>query len=133
MNGFKKFMMAIWELPQNALGFMVKKICKATPYTTYKDVNVYSWKNKGGMSLGRYIFVPITHENPTADWVQEYIKHEYGHSMQSRYLGWFFLFVIGLPSFVWASCFEWYRKKTGMSYYDFYTEASADFLGEVKR
>lgn len=133
MSKFKKFMMATWELPQNTIGFIVKKICKATPYTTYMDANVYSWKNNGGMSLGKYIFVPFKNEDPEVDWVQEYIKHEYGHSVQSKYLGWLFLLVIGLPSLVWAGCFEWYRKKTGMSYYDFYTESSADFLGGVKR
>lgn len=133
MGKFKNFMMYTWELPQNVLGVIAKNIFKATPYTTYMDATVYSWKNKGGMSLGKYIFVPIKEEDPTADWVQEYIKHEYGHTVQSKYLGWFFLFIIGLPSLVWAGCFEWYRKKTGMSYYDFYTESSADFLGGVKR
>lgn len=129
----KDFVKAIWEFPQNTLGFIVKKICKATHYTTYKDAAVYSWKIDSGMSLGKYIFVPFAEEEPTAFNVQRYIKHEYGHTMQSKYLGWFYLLIIGLPSLIWAGCFEWYRKKKGVSYYSFYTESWADELGEVER
>lgn len=129
----KNFIKAIWEFPQNILGFIVKKIYRATPYTTYKDANVYSWKNGGGISLGKYICVPFKDEDPASFKVQQYIKHEYGHTIQSKYLGWFYLLIIGLPSLIWAGCFEWYREKTGASYYDFYTESSADRLGEVER
>lgn len=130
---FKNFLMYTWQLPQNAVGLIVKKIFKAKPYTTYKDAHVYSWTNRGGISLGKYIFVPFKDEDPTVFRVQQYIKHEYGHTVQSKYLGWFYLLVIGLPSLVWAGCFDWYRKKTGTSYYAFYTEQSADFLGGVYR
>lgn len=130
---FKSFMMSVWQLPQYVVGFIVKKVCKATPYTTYKDTNVYSWNIDGGLSLGKYIFVPY-HSNvkPTTKRVQEYIKHEYGHTIQSKYLGWFYLLIIALPSLIWAGCFEGYRKKTGTSYYDFYTEKWANRLGDVE-
>ena len=129
----KNIIKAVWEFPQNALGFMVKKICKATLYTTYKDANVYSWNILGGMSLGKYIFLPYAKTVPLGYYVMQDIKHEYGHTIQSKYLGWFYLFVIGLPSLIWAQCFEWYRKKTGKSYYSFYTEKSADKLGGIVR
>ena len=127
------FIKTTWEFPQNALGCIVRKVVGAKPYTTYQSTNVYSWKLKGGMSLGKYIFVPYVEEDPMTYNVQQFIKHEYGHTIQSKYLGWFYLFVIGLPSIIWAGCFEWYRKKTGMSYYDFYTERTADRLGGVER
>ena len=131
---FKEFIKATWEFPQNALGFIVNRIYKATPYTTYKDANVYSWKQNGGMSLGKYIFVPFENTiDPTLYGIQEYIKHEYGHTIQSKYLGWFYLLVIGLPSIIWCSCFEGYRVRTGKSYYDFYTESWANKLGGVDR
>lgn len=130
---FKKFIEFVWKFPQNMTGLIVKKIFKAKPYTTYKDANVYTWKLKGGVSLGKYIFVPFEKEDPTSYAVQQYIKHEYGHTVQSKYLGWFYLLVIGLPSIVWAGCFKWYRKKTGKSYYWFYTEKWADKLGGVER
>lgn len=130
---FKNIIMEVWQLPQNILGFIVKKLYAATPYTTHNNVNVYSWNNLGGISLGKYIFVPFHKASPNTNGVQRYIRHEYGHCVQSRYLGWFYLIVIGLPSITWAGCFEWYRKKTGTSYYDFYTEKWADKLGGVNR
>jgi hypothetical protein len=128
----KKIIRSIWEFPQNALGFIVKKICEATPYTEYKDATVYSWNIRGGMSLGKYIFVPFSNLDPNTFMVQQYIKHEYGHTRQSKYLGWLYLLVIGLPSLVWAQCFDNYRERTGKSYYSFYTERWANKLGGVK-
>lgn len=124
----KNFIKAIWEFPQNAVGFIVKKICKATPYTTYHDATVYVWNINGGLSLGKYIFITRKY----GDRIEEVIKHEYGHTIQSKYLGWFYLLVIALPSLIWAGCFDWYRQKTGKSYYDFYTEKWANKLGGVE-
>lgn len=127
------FIKTTWELPQNALGLMVKKVCKAAPYTTYKDAKVYTWGINGGVSLGKNIFVPFRIAPPSNSGVQQFIKHEYGHRIQSKYLGWFYLLVIGLPSLIWSQCFQKYRDKTGKSYYDFYTEKWADKLGGVDR
>ena len=142
----KNIIKAVWELPQNALGAIVKKVCKADPLPYYKDyrgANVYSWKINGGISLGKYIFVPFTYDGvgyqipngqfASVAYVERVVKHEYGHTIQSKYLGWLYLLVIGLPSLIWANCFEWYRQKTGKSYYDFYTEKWADRLGGVER
>lgn len=127
----KKFIKATWELPQNMLGAIVKKIFKAKYHSTYNGAKVHTWKVLGGMSLGNYIFIyePIVDRT----YGKNMIKHEYGHTRQSKYLGWFYLLVIGLPSLIWAWCFEGYRKRTGMSYYDFYTEKWADKLGGVER
>ena len=136
----KNFIMSIWELPQNALGLIVKKVCDAEPIIMYKDATVHAWKLSGGMSLGKYIFVPFTPELLTPagffiskKYAEKLIKHEYGHTIQSKYLGWLYLLIIGLPSLIWANCFEKYREKTGKSYYSFYTEKWADKLGEVER
>ena len=68
----------IWQLPQNLLGLLLRAYCKGND-KIYKDVivrksNVIS----GGISLGRYIIV-----NPCFD--ENVIKHEYGHSVQSKY------------------------------------------------
>lgn len=131
------FIKATWELPQNALGAAVKKICKAEIYATYKDATVYCWKLYSGMSLGKYIFVPSYYMKTPPDKMHpsilHTIKHEYGHTVQSKYLGWLYLLVIGAPSLIWAQCFMRYRAKTKMSYYDFYTEKWADRLGGVER
>lgn len=127
-----KFIQYTWELPQNIVGVIIKHIFKATPYTTYKDATVYSWSIKGGLSLGKHIFIPFKDTDSGAENVQEYIKHEYGHTEQSKRLGWLYLPVIVLPSLVWAGYFKWY-KKTNKSYYWFYTEKWADKLGGVER
>jgi hypothetical protein len=71
----------------------------------------------GGISLGKYII--LSHDDIDS------IKHEYGHSVQSRYLGWLYLLVIGLPSLLWAMFYK------GDDYYKFYTEKNADKLGGV--
>ncbi len=100
-------------------------------------VKVYLWNNSGGMSLSNTIFLPkasfpVTLQ-PWKKWQKDYLLHEYGHTLQSRKLGWLYLFVIGLPSIIWAGCFDNYRKKHNKSYYSFYTERWADELGGVKR
>lgn len=137
---FKNIIFSTWQLPQHILGAIVKKVCKAKLITTYKEATVYSWNMPGGMSLGKYIFVPFTGEllTPAGFFIsiamaRQLIKHEYGHTKQSKILGWLYLIVIGLPSLIWANCFVGYRERTGKSYYSFYTEKWADKLGEVER
>lgn len=122
----KNFLKAIWELPQNVVGFIVKKACEARCVMVFDDADVYAWDINSGLSLGKYIFVDdIKNVNR--------VKHEYGHRLQSKKLGWFYLLVIGLPSFLWSWCGNGYRKKTGKSYYGFFTESWADKLGGVNR
>lgn len=116
----------LWQLPQNLLGYIVKKLFRAGYYCKYQDAEVCRWKMRSGLSLGKYIFVP----NGVG---LNYIKHEYGHCVQSKYLGWLYLLVIGLPSIVWAGCFEKYRKKHNVSYYAFYTEKWANKLGGIDK
>ncbi len=60
------------------------------------------------------------------------LVHEYGHTVQSLILGPLYLFVIGLPSIVWmrvAPLARW-RRRSGTSYYAFYPERWANWLGE---
>lgn len=115
----------LWQLPQNFLGAVVKSFTGAKHICNYNEAKLHSWKLKGGLSLGKYIFIP-------KGVGVNYIKHEYGHTLQSKYLGWFYLIVIGLPSIIWAGCFEGYRKKHKVSYYAFYTEKWANKLGGVE-
>lgn len=125
-----------WELLQSIIALFVMLIFSAKPCGEYKEAKLYTWRNYGGMSLGRYIFLPKGFANykpdTTSDYQLNYIKHEYGHSIQSAYLGPLYIFIIGLPSLIWAGCFENYRKKHNVSYYAFYTESWADKLGGAK-
>ena len=124
----KKILHFIWGLPQNIIGGIMWLIfSRHNPHKKYKNAYVCEMPNKlGSVSLGMFIFVTnINNENT--------IKHEYGHSIQSMILGPLYLFVIGIPSAVWAGCFEKYRRKHHKSYYSFFCEKWADKLGGVVR
>lgn len=112
----------MWQLPQNALGLLLRLIYKGTDSEYESSLVRRSTKMRGGISLGRYIIVSQWSSSTT-------IMHEYGHCRQSQMLGWLYLIVVGLPSLVWAGIHE----RTGKSYYWFYTEKWADRLGNVKR
>lgn len=120
----KKSLLILWQAPQMLVGYLVKKFTKATKVGDHYTYNLTS----GSVSLGEYVFLCPAHQNS-----EEVLKHEKGHSKQSRILGWFYLLVIGLPSIVWARCFEEYRQKHNINYYSFYTEKWADKLGGVDR
>lgn len=106
------------------LGLLVKVFTKARKVEGHYEYNVRS----GSVSLGEYIFLCPSHWHD-----KETLQHENGHRIQSRKLGWLYLFVIGIPSIIWASCFEGYRKKHDIDYYDFYTERWANNLGGVTK
>lgn len=121
-----KILRFIWGLPQNIIGSILYIILSRKNETrVYNNSYVCEFPNKyGSVSLGMFIFVNNITDIKT-------IKHEYGHTRQSNYLGWLYLIIIGLPSIIWAGCFERHRKKHNISYYAFYTERWANKLGGV--
>ena len=122
-----KILKYIWQLPQNIIGLIMSLHYRRKGYKTlvYNDGLITYWDSHAGLSLGKYIFVNELASNFT-------IKHEYGHTKQSLILGWLYLLVIGLPSLIWCNCFENYRRKHNVSYYDFYTERWANELADKK-
>lgn len=116
----------LWMLPQNLLGNILRAIYKGNDSTYESAIVRRSTKMKGGISLGRYIVV-----NQFA--TKKTVMHEYGHCKQSKYLGWLYLVVIGLPSIIWAWMYGPIVKPTPNGYYKLYTEKWADMLGGVKR
>lgn len=121
------FLLWLWQMPQQIVGFWMMfaylrkgRTNKMIPFETSVVFRVSGFK--GGLSLGKYIFVNILN--------YDLIRHEYGHSRQSKILGWLYLPVIGLPSLIWFHC---YKKTWKKSYYWFYTERWADYLGGIKR
>ena len=129
----KEILLYIWQLPQNLLGLLLIKL--------YGDCSLYNVDNgrrfyssshmPSGISLGNYIILY------KATFGEDY-HHEYGHSIQSRWLGWFYLLVIGLPSLIgniWDRLFHrnWSYKDSVRWYYSQLWEAWADHLGGVKR
>lgn len=117
----------IWQLPQNLLGLLLVAILR--PEERYDMDGVflyYASRMRGGISLGRYVIV----RSVMKDYKGNTERHELGHSKQSRMLGWLYLFVIGLPSLLWAA---WWNEDRNRDYYSFYTERWADHLGGVNR
>lgn len=125
---FKRVFLFLWCLPQNLLGLIVLIFTKFQRAKTerYGETFVTRWKYGSGVSLGCFIFVSEHASDNT-------LKHEYGHYLDGKCLGPLYLFVIGLPSFCWATFFDKYRSKHNISYYSFYTERRADKLGGVNR
>lgn len=113
-----------WCFPQMLLGYLVKWFTKARSMGGHYEYGIES----GSVTLGEYIFMCPAHRND-----ETVLRHERGHVMQSRMLGWLYLIVIGIPSVIWAGCFKRYRRQHNVSYYAFYTERWADKLGGVKR
>lgn len=118
----EKVFLWIWCFPQMLAGLLVKTFTKAKKVDDHYEYSIKC----GSLSLGEYRFLCPGHYGNNM-----IIKHEYGHTVQSRYLGWFYLFVIAIPSIIWAGCFEKFRKKHNVSYYSFYTEKWANKLGGV--
>ncbi len=131
MEKFIEFILYLWQLPQNILGVILRLF-----YPGYDgifvegacEITVRKAKGMhGGISLGQYVII--------SDWAGENtVNHELGHCLQSQYLGWLYLIVIGLPSIVWATLHTYVKSvREKWSYYDFYTEKWADELGGVVR
>jgi hypothetical protein len=118
----KNVLLYIWMLPQNLLGLILRALYKGND-SIYEDSLVRrSTKMKGGISLGKYIIVN--------QWSSKMcVKHEYGHCIQSKYLGWLYLPLIGLQSGLHALLCKCKKH----SYYDMWFEKWANKLGGVSR
>lgn len=121
-----KILKYIWQLPQMLaalIWYVIKKkdILYNSVGTFYK---VYVGANRGGVTLGDKIFISKYYHG---EYLNMIIAHESGHVKQSLYLGPLYLFVIGIPSILWAGLHKAILPRK--SYYWFYTEAWANKLG----
>ena len=122
------FFLYLWQLPQNLLGLLLLAIYRPEMSFDYEGARLtfaQRMPSYAGISLGKYI---ILASRFAAD--NDSIQHEWGHTRQSRMLGPLYLFVVGLPSLIWAA---WWHPGRKCSYFSFYTEVWADKLGGVKR
>lgn len=77
-----------------------------------------------GASFGRTIIIQPAYSNDV-----ELIKHEYGHTIQSFYLGWLYLVIVGIPSVIhWIACSI--KPELFATYYSRYPESCAEKLGK---
>jgi len=132
----KNLLLYLWQLPQNILGLILLILWPAQKSLVYKGVRVnINDKFPSGISLGEYIILKTFPYN-AATWMS--VKHEWGHTRQSRKWGWLYLIVIGVPSLlcnIWdrVAHKNWDWKKSYDWYYSLPWEKNADKYGEVKR
>lgn len=138
-----------WGFPQNLVAFIIFLVHIKAPHYMYRNCVVTYWKNENSMSMGMFIFLAesISEEaekearktsekraKGKKDWRERTLYHEYGHSIQSIFLGPLYLPVISAPSGIWC-VFPYFirlRKDKGVSYYWFYPERWADYIGLLR-
>lgn len=137
MNKFlyilKEIILYIWQLPQNICGLVLLLFYRKEKLYLKQNGRYfyYTTEMPSGISLGNYI---IIRREDTGDTM----KHEYGHSVDSRIWGPLYLLVIGIPSGLGNLYDRWFHKS--WSYYKRYKwyynqpwEKSADKKGGVIR
>lgn len=131
----KNFLLFIWQLPQNLIGFIYSRFAKSksTFYFKNKKTDVYFCNCFGrAVSLGKYIIFDVKYKRITPGRTLTNVQHEYGHSIQSKYLGLFYLLLVGVPS-ICRNIYQRIFKKSNKWYYGGYPEKWADVLGGVER
>lgn len=129
MNYIRNLILFIWQLPQHLLailyiGYLVIMCKDLGVDSRYKQAIVIPCIMRGAVTLGCYVFVGLNSE------YRKTVKHELGHTIQSKILGPLYLIVIGIPSIIYCGLrriFPLLRKK---NYYNFYTEKWANNLSE---
>ena len=120
-----RFFKILWEFPQFTLGMIFYLVLKKR-IKDKKIINnriVYFVAGfPGGISLSVFIFLN------DSDRSEKSIRHEYGHTIQSVYLGCLYLIAVGIPSVIRACVWNVYKPK--VDYYRAYPENWADRLGK---
>lgn len=126
MKTLKNILLWIWQFPQHIVGLLILLFIKGESKHKFDGIAYYYYDPfPGGISLGNYMIL--------GDKWSQSIKHEYGHTIQSRMLGPLYLPTVGLCSITWAGLYGSVIKETHNGYYKFWTEKWADKLGKVKR
>ncbi len=129
-----------WGILQNVLGSIVWLLnCKNKHYW-YHGALVTVWKAKSSVSIGMFIFITeepffydkLKNNHTMSELSQRLLVHEYGHTIQSLILGPLYLIVMGIPSTIWGFLPSLNKKRIEhqVSYFSFFTEKWANYLGE---
>ena len=125
----RNLILFIWQLPQHIVaiiyfGYLVM-MCKDLGIDSrYKQATVIPCIMRGAVTLGNYVFVGLNSE------YKETVKHELGHTIQSKILGPLYLIVIGIPSITYCGLRRLFSSLRKKNYYNFYTEKWANNLSE---
>lgn len=128
-----------WEFPQTLIGATIAMLYKdhLLRVIEYADQKVHLYDHfNGGISLGYYTHLDWNakdhNDNNIKEGLKNTIRHEAaGHGTQSKWLGPFYLFVIGIPSIIHCAVHIMCGRK--WNYYTFYTERSADKIANINR
>ena len=106
-------------------------VCNVSFEEYYNGIKVYTGKQfNGAISLGLYI---ISKESMWKYNRTQTREHEYGHTIQSLYLGPLYLPTVGLVSLGWNVVRYMSSNLRKKSYYSIWPENWADKLGGVIR
>lgn len=131
-----KFLLWIWQLPQNLAGWIYSRFGNKVLITDGNNVYIVYFTPcfKAGVTLGQYIILDSIWSKTSKNYLIQTVKHEYGHTKQSKYLGIFYLILVGIPSVTRNILNRINSKKFNQKwYYSGYPEKWADELGGVKR
>ena len=125
----RNLILFIWQLPQHIValiyfGYLVMMCKDLGVDSRYKQAIVIPCVMRGAITLGNYVFVGLNSE------YKETVKHELGHTIQSKILGPLYLIVIGIPSITYCGLRRIFPSLRKKNYYDFYTESTANYLSE---
>lgn len=125
----RNLILFIWQLPQHLLailyiGYLVMMCKDLGVDSRYKQAIVIPCVMRGAVTLGCYVFVGLNSE------YRKTVKHELGHTIQSKILGPLYLIVIGIPSITYCGLRRIFPSLRKKNYYDFYTEKWANNLSE---
>ena len=129
MKYIRNLILFIWQLPQHIValiyfGYLVM-MCKDLGIDSrYKQATVIPCIMRGAVTLGNYVFVGLNSE------YRKTVKHELGHTIQSKILGPLYLIVIGIPSITYCGLRRIFPSLRKKNYYNFYTEKWANNLSE---
>ena len=131
MEIFTFSLLFIWQILQNIVALVM------LPFLGKKHLveDTRKWhcfvlegeKMAGAISLGSFVILSNYSAKKKAS-----VRHELGHVTDSHRFGPLYLFIIGIPSIVWASLHTYSRKIGQKCYYSFYTERRANANGGVK-
>lgn len=129
MKYVRNLILFIWQLPQHLLailymGYLVMMCKNLGVDFRYKQATVIPCIMRGAVTLGCYVFVGLNSE------YRETVKHELGHTIQSKILGPLYLIVIGIPSITYCGLRRLFPSLRRKNYYNLYTERWANSLSE---
>lgn len=129
MKYIRNLILFIWQLPQHIVALIyfvyLVMMCKDLGVDSrYKQAIVIPCIMRGAVTLGNYVFVGLNSE------YKETVKHELGHTIQSKLLGPLYLIVIGIPSITYCGLRRIFPSLRKKNYYNFYTERTANYLSE---